>query len=421
MNQFRLFYPIISSLSVLLTTGCESIEVGTAFEGHAGATATQGGSGGTLPTLSHVGSTTNSGGNAALPLSTAQSTGGRKSTNTLADYLGHSSYPDDFWKATSFAESRTNPKPFEQALQRIADRGWEIHSFLVALNGKLLFERYGYNEGTNPDAPATPHSIIPTERHPLWSTTKSFTSALVGIAIGEGKISGVDHRVVDWFADYAELNPSDDKSDITLEDLLTMRSGLQFTEGQTGIFDTSDPARAALSQTMLHPPASTWNYSSGNAEITAEILRVTTNQTPLEYAKTKLFDPIGITNPPWESGPTGLEHGGFGLSMTPREMARFGELYRNFGRWGTTQVIPYDWTTTSTLAHTTSSWGMDYGYFWFVPNLEDFFVSIGMYGQQIYVSRKHGLVIVFTGYLPSAEANSNYQSLIVDYILPAVK
>lgn len=381
--------------------------MGAAFEGHAGATTAQGGSGGTLPALSHAGGSPNA--------------GGSKSTNTLTDYLGHSGYPDDFWKPTSFAESGANPKPFEQALRRIADRGWEIHSFLVALNGKLLFERYGYDQGTNPDAPATPHAIAPTERHSLWSTTKSITSALVGIAIGEGKISGVDHRVVDWFADYSELNPSDDKSGITLEDLLTMRSGLQFTEGQTGIFDTADPTRSALSQDMTHPPGSTWNYSSGNAEIAAEILRLTTNQTPLEYAKSKLFDPIGITNPPWEASPTGLEHGGFGLSLTPREMARFGELYRNFGRWGTTQVIPSDWTTTSTLAHATSSWGMDYGYFWFVPNLDDFFVSIGMYGQQIFVSRKHGLVIVFTGFLPSAEANSNYQSLIIDYILPALK
>jgi CubicO group peptidase (beta-lactamase class C family) len=369
-----------------------------------------------------AGGTSTGGISARDPCTPGAALGAAPTADPMKDYLGDPCYPDDFWRPTSFDESGVDPKPFDDALQRIATEGWEVHSFLVAYHGRLLFEHYGWKSGTTPGDPdTTAHQVLPSERAPIWSVTKSVTSALVGIALGEGAIAGVDTKVADWFPDYASLNPTPEKSSITLEDLLTMRSGLAFTEGEQELFSAPDPARAMLARDVTDTPVGTvWNYSTGAVEIITEILRVATGTTPLEYAKTKLFGPIGIEGPPWEAGATGTNHGGFGLSLTPREMARFGELYRNDGIWADKQIVPRDWTTSSTTAKCASTWGMDYGYLWFIPGLEDFFAAIGMNGQEIFVSRARGLVIVFTGNVPSSEANSDYSGLVRDFLLPAL-
>ena len=398
------------AFGLFVGSGCAShVEQGTSDAGvitGGGGAANAGGQSGSTPS----GGSTAGGSGAAI--------GG-----TLKDYLGDPSYPDTFWQTATFADSNIDPAPFQQALARIASNGWEVHSFLVARNGRIVFERYGWKSGTNLDDPdTTPHQVVPSERHLVWSVTKSFTSALVGAAIADGLIDGVDHKVADWFADYASLNPTADKSSITLADLLTMRSGLQFTEGESAVFDTPDPGRTMLARDVTDTPVGTvWNYSTGGVDIVADILRIATGMTPLDYGKAKLFSPIGIVDPPWAAAQSGTNHGGFGLSLTAREMARFGELYRNYGTWGSQQVLPADWTTTSTSSKCTTAWYMDYGYLWFLPYVSDFFVAIGMYGQEIFVSRSKGLVIVFTADLPASEANSDYVSLINDFVIPAVK
>jgi CubicO group peptidase (beta-lactamase class C family) len=168
-------------------------------------------------------------------------------------------------------------------------------------------------------------------------------------------------------------------------------------------------------------PNPDWNYSSGDAEIVAEILRITTGLTPLAYAQAKLFGPLGIPDPPWDAGKSGTNHGGFGLSLTAREMMRFGELYRNNGVWANQQVVPASWVTNSTSYKCASDWSMDYGYYWFLPNLRDFFVAIGFNGQQIFVSPSTGLVIVFLGDISSTEANMDYTQIITDYVIPALQ
>jgi len=201
-----------------------------------------------------------------------------------------------------------------------------------------------------------------------------------------------------------------------------MRSGLPFTEGnETALFEAANPARSLLSRDLAQTPGTTWNYSSGDAEIVAEILKITSGKTPLQYAESRLLGPLGIAGATWDAGQSGTNHGGFGLSITARDMARFGELYRNNGLWAGQQLVPATWVTSSISSACASDWGMDYGYYWFLPSLNDFFVAIGFNGQQIFVSRNYGLVIVFTGDIPSAEANNDYSEIISKYIVPAIK
>ena len=151
------------------------------------------------------------------------------------------------------------------------------------------------------------------------------------------------------------------------------------------------------------------------------ILRVATQQTPLAYANAKLFGPLGISDPPWIAGQNGTNHGGWGLSLTTREMARFGELFRNDGRWQSQSVVPAAWTDTSTTPRCPTSWGGEYAYHWWVPPLPGFFNTLGAFGQVIYVSRERGLVVVFTANLPNEMANSIFQQIIRDYVVPAAQ
>jgi CubicO group peptidase (beta-lactamase class C family) len=348
---------------------------------------------------------------------------GGAAVGTLRDFLGDPNFPDGFWQPAADGESQVNPAPLEQALQLIETSGWEIHSFLIAKNGRLAFERYGWSSGENPADPnKVPHQVLPNERHLQFSTTKSFLSALVGVALDEGAFSDLKVHAADYFPDYAMLEPSAEKSSITLEDLLTMRSGLQFVEGDPSTFGTADPARAMLARPVVDTPVGTvWNYSSGGANIVAEMLRVATGKTPLEYGMEKLFGPIGIDSPPWDSGQNGTSFGGFGLALTAREMARFGELFRNSGKWQGQAVIPSTWTDESVAPRCASPWGGQYGYLWWVPNLPGFFNALGSFGQMIYVNRERGLVIVFTAYMQNDVAKNNLERLIRDYVVPATQ
>jgi CubicO group peptidase (beta-lactamase class C family) len=339
----------------------------------------------------------------------------------LKDYLGAAAYPDDFWKPATAAEANMDAALLQQAVDWVATSKSEIHSFLIARNGRLVMERYGWNAGLNSADPnQAPRQEVPSARHQLFSTTKSVLSALVGIAIDAAAIPGVASTAASWFPDYASLNPSADKSSITLGDLLTMRSGLQFMEGEQGTFEAPDPARAMLSRPVVDKPVgAVWNYSSGGSDIVAEILRVATGMTPLAYGQAKLFGPIGIADPPWVAGATGTNHGGWGLDLTTREAARFGELYRNRGTWGGTQVVPAAWTDDSTLDRCSTAWGHDYAYHWWISNVPGFFNSNGAWGQMIFVNRALGLVVVFTANLPNETAYNTYENLLRTYIVPA--
>jgi CubicO group peptidase (beta-lactamase class C family) len=354
--------------------------------------------------------------------------GGSKDPTTgevgvLADYLGDEAYPDDFWQPTSAQAANMDPALLQQAVASVATTHTEIHSLLIARNGKLVMERYGWNAGqTDADPDTTPRQELPSARHVQHSATKSFLSALLGIAIADGAIpDGVDSHAADFFPDYASLNPSTDKSLITIADLLTMRSGLQYTEGaDDALFAAPDPARATFSRPVVDlPVGSVWNYSSGGSGIIAEILRVATGMTPLAYGKAKLFGPIGIVDPPWDAGQSGTNFGGFGLQLTAREMARFGELFRNRGAWAGQQVVPAAWTDASTQDRCASIWGHDYAYHWWISNVPGFFNANGAFGQMIFVNRALGLVVVFTADLPNEVVYNIYEDLLRTYVVPA--
>ena len=210
-----------------------------------------------------------------------------------------------------------------------------LHSLLVSRRGEVVFEQY-YN-GTRRDRPAN-----------IKSASKSVISALVGIAIERKLIAGVRAPITTWFPQLAK-DPDPRKRAITVEDLLTMRSGLEGTSNRNyGAWVLSrNWVSHALARPMFAAPGEEMEYSTGNTHLMSAIVTSASGRSTWQFANEVLGTPLGFTLPQWPRDPQGIYFGGNDMLMTPRQMLAFGELYLNGGRAGGRQVVPQQWVTKS--------------------------------------------------------------------------
>ncbi len=299
----------------------------------------------------------------------------------------------------------------------IIDQNEDIHSVLIVRHGYLVTEAY-----FNPYDEAYFHHL---------SCTKSFTSTLIGIAKGEGLIESVEQRVFDFFLEYKLTNLDDRKKSVTLKNLLTMTSGLEWKERTYDITDpifimarSSDWVGFVLNQPMISNPGDTFNYNSGVSHLLSAIVKKTTGYNPSGYARKKLFKPIGISDF-WLSDSQNLTIGGWGLYLTPRDMEKFGFLFLNHGVWEDKQVVPADWVEEATKKQVdfNDSSGYGYGYQWWVMGGPGFtnkrFEAEGRFGQTICIMPDLDLVAVFTAGVK--QGRTMIPSYVNDYLAPAVK
>ena len=224
-------------------------------------------------------------------------------------------------------------------------------SIIVARNGYIVYEKYsGYGKKVN-------------EINPNASLTKSFVSALTGIAIDEGYIGSVDDKVLDYFTDLDIQNIDEMKKSLTIRDVLTMQSGLKLDDN---VFQKEYPLLEILSAPMSKEPGTYWKYDNSAPSILTAIIQKTTGKTAFEYAKEKLFEPIGITSAIWDSTPSpGISNtAGAGLDMTAKDLLRFGHLYLHKGIWDGKRIISEDWINESTSPRVdVGKWDL-YSYLW---------------------------------------------------------
>jgi CubicO group peptidase (beta-lactamase class C family) len=242
----------------------------------------------------------------------------------------------------------------------------------------------------------------------------------VGIALDEGYIQSVDQSVLDFFPDRTFANFDTRKADMRLEDLLTMRAGLDWDEGMPAyqeLMASRDWVGYVLDKPMDAEPGSQFNYCSGCSHVMSAIIKEATGKNTLDYAQAQLFDPLGITNFTWEEDSNGIPNGGWGLEMTPRDMAKLGYLYLNDGFWDGQQIIPANWIEQSTQPGMTVEVGVDYAYQWWVYPANNLYAAQGLYGQKIYVIPDLELVIVITANMRNTDP---FLGLVEDWIIPAV-
>ena len=337
----------------------------------------------------------------------------------MKDYLGDPAFPDDVWAAAEPEAEGMDRAPLEAGLAHIDSQGLGVHSLLLVRRGRIVLERYGSDEGRR---------LTPADAHQLHSTTKTLTSMLIGLAISEGRLPSVDAPVVDYFEEGEIELRSPAKDRIAIGDLLTMRSGLDYEEGlpENGrIMAEEYAAKVFLSRRMVADPGTRWNYSTGDSQILSEVLRRVTGKTPLEYARERLLEPLGIRDFEWGADRGGTQRGGTGLSMRPRDLARFGWMLLCGGRWNGAQRVPEAWLQVATRKHVVADSGYTpgevYGYHCWIPRFGGF-ATRGYMGQNMYVLPELELLAVFTGALvPTENADATLDDFVSTYILPAVR
>ena len=296
-----------------------------------------------------------------------------------------------------------------------------IESLLLVRNGRLAVEEYfGAGSASQP--------------HTLQSVTKSVVSLLTGLAIQKGVLR-VDDPVTAFFPQYQPLaDPDERKAAITVRDLLTMRSGLDWSEDpyqgsplQRLNDCRCDWLRFVLDWRMREPPGTRWEYVSGGVILLGGLVGSATGQRLDRFADAELFAPLGVTGASWVQGlPDGLPHGGGGLFLRSRDMAKLGQLVLEEGRFQGRQLLAPEWIRESTRRVTTgvSNWAgqrFDYAYLWWLADDQgsDVVTAAGAQGQFIFVTLRERLVVVVT----SANDDAKWTApigFLFSHILPAV-
>jgi CubicO group peptidase (beta-lactamase class C family) len=288
----------------------------------------------------------------------------------------------------------------------IAQENLDVRSVLIVRNGYMVLEAYFY-----PHRQDTVRGIL--------SASKSFQSALVGIAIDKGYIESLDQKVLDFFPERTIANDDPRKQAMTLEHLLTMRSGLDWPEWSVPygssdnilwqMFESRDWVQFVLDRPMAAEPGAVFNYSTGASHLLSAILEKATGMRLRTFARTHLFEPLAISSAYWSSGPEGVDFGGGGLHIRSRDMAKFGYLYLEGGVWKRQQVVPTDWVEVSVSVPY-------YGYQWWILS-NGGYAAIGHKGQRIVVMPDLDMVVVVSGEF--SDTASRY--LVDAFIIPAAK
>lgn len=298
------------------------------------------------------------------------------------------------WPVEDPADHGIDPAGLDEAFDYAAIEGRNTQGVVVVHEGAIVGEWYA--DGADEDSWAA-----------SWSMAKSYTSALIGIAIDEGLIDSVDEPMTTWYPEWADT----DRGDITLRDVLQMSSGLDYTESyapdaveesdiiQMVLFQEDQLAYAA-DRPALHEPGTEWNYSSGDTMVLSGVLGQVTGMATADYAAEQLFEPLGIDQVDWWSDAEGNTLTYCCLDTTSRHFARFGQLYLQEGEWQGEQLVPAEWVAES--LEPAESWA-GYGYQWWRTGAEsddlpdDLYAARGHDGQYTYVIPSLDLVIVRNG------------------------
>ena len=276
-----------------------------------------------------------------------------------------------------------------------------INSLLISQHDEIVTEQY-YG------------SMHASRGSNIKSASKSVLSILIGIAIEEGYLEGVDQTIGEFFPEYFSSNPDSVKASITIEDLLTMRSGLASTSrANYGRWVTSSNwIEYKLNRPLLGTPGQDRIYSTGNTHLLSVILTRATGMNTLQFANRYLFNPMDIRITGWDRDPQGYYLGGNNLAMRPRDMIKIGRLMMDVGKYNGEQIVSRDWVLQSVEPVTGRISGVDnYGYLWFQRTAGGYHMvyAFGSGGQYIMMLPELDAIISITTRTETAEATRNYR------------
>jgi CubicO group peptidase (beta-lactamase class C family) len=357
---------------------------------------------------------------------------------------------NDQWETAAPESEGLDPQRIGDMVAKVVNQGAQaggpaateqytnISSVVIVRNGKLVVEEYFPR--TEGDRRAKAFRRVALQEQA--SVTKSVTSILIGIAIDQSLISGVDEKISALLPEYADIFSNEDKDKIRVRDLLSMQAGLSWDEWTFSYTDerndhvrmmrSDDPVRYVLEQQVVSPPGTKFAYNSGISIVLGKILSKVSGKPVDKFAEKHLFEPLGISDFYWSKYPDEIVQTGGGLFLRPRDMAKIGYLYLNGGRWQQTQVVSEKWISESTKAHVDADQipkaarADGYGYQWWLSSFKvdeeliESYGARGRGGQFILVLPKQEIVAVFTS-PPDNPLMFQPLDMVQKYLLPAVK
>jgi len=346
----------------------------------------------------------------------------------------------DGWETSTLSSVGMDQDTFVDLVQKIGSGVYgEVHSVVVVKDNKLVFEQYWPGHDFAPFASDYHGAYLRFDRntpHDTHSATKSVTSALTGIAIDRSNIKSLSDVVFEYLPDSYETRRNEGREKITVEHCLTMASGLKWNEWEAPVtasendlmvfIRSSDPIGYLLSKPVTTEPGTRFYYNGGTVNLLGVMIAYASDQSVQSFSSRYLFGPLGISNYRWQVfQPSGMTFCSGDIYITPRDMAKFGQLFLNEGKWNGSQVVSKEWVMLSTQNHISPpvSWADGYGYLWWLRNLRvnnrtvSSFKAIGWGGQEIFVLKDLAMVVVFTG--ANYVGNVPCDEIMQRYILPA--
>lgn len=279
-----------------------------------------------------------------------------------------------------------------------------MHSFILVRHGQVVAEAWWQPE--SPDKP-----------HVLWSLSKSFTSTAVGLAVSEGKLS-IDDPVLKFFPEEAPSTPSDNLKAMRVRDLLTMSTGHQ---DEPNVRESKEWRKTFLNSVVPHKPGTHFKYNTPATYMQSAIVQKVTGEKVVDYLTPRLFEPLGIEKPKWDESPEGVSLGGYGLYLKTEDIAKFGQLYLQKGKWNGKQIVPVDWIDQATSKQVSNGsdpsrdWDQGYGFqFWRCRH--GAYRGDGKDGQFCVVLPEQDAVVAITANTGDMQAELN---VVWDKLLPA--
>jgi CubicO group peptidase (beta-lactamase class C family) len=300
-------------------------------------------------------------------------------------------WPREEWVISTLEEHCLDRAKVEKAVWYF-EQNYATSSLLIVRHGELVYEKYFFSFNK------------PERRVHIFSITKSFLSALVGIAMDQGKLDSLDHKVVEYFPEYFYPTTDPRMRQVTLRELLTMSAGFLWLEDgpiEKRWMESGNLVEASINLGFTDPPGTAFNYSSAHTQLLAAILTEIVGEPLRDFAQRNLFSPMGIAAKDWSwsRDDQGYYLGGWGMYLRPRDLARFGYLYLHNGNWDGQQVVSEEWVRESTSAQIDTGLGPSYGYLWWVhpSNSMPAYEGVGYGGQSLYIIPELDMVIVVTG------------------------
>ncbi len=328
------------------------------------------------------------------------------------------------WKTSAPNAQGFDTEQLNIALNEAENRS-SIYSVLVIRNGYIVAERYyrGYSE---------------TSDFNIRSVSKSFLSAITGIAIQNGIINSINDKMLDFFPEYDHSGLDPRKQDITIKHLLTMQAGIDHEHNNySRLYGTLNWIQSAIEEPLLYNPGERHNYNTFLTHLLSGIITKTSGMSTYKFGQEHLFNPLEITIQDWAQSPQGIYFGGNNMFFTTRNIAVLGYLYLNGGEINGVQIVPQDWVEESLKNRMPQqqkgwSWGDlhngGYGYLWWLGEIRGYkvFLAIGHGGQFVICFPELDMIIAtnsnaYVGWTKADENERTVLDLVANYIVPAVQ